>query len=78
MRLSDVLKRKRPKTTARMHTGVWRKTRQEDNSSSTFSEFLMKSMYLLIFYVDYVFFICILLQIFEMHFSMIILLQTQV
>ena len=37
MRLSDVLKRKRPKTCARMHSSsVWRRTRQDDNNTSTF------------------------------------------
>ncbi|XP_069194930.1 E3 ubiquitin-protein ligase TRIP12 isoform X9 [Procambarus clarkii] len=43
LRLYDVLKRKR---TARMRTGTWRKSRQDDStsSSSSFSEFFMKSL----------------------------------
>ncbi|KAK8722446.1 hypothetical protein OTU49_012219 [Cherax quadricarinatus] len=41
LRLYDVLKRKR---TARMRTGTWRKSRQEDSTSSSFSEFFMKSL----------------------------------
>ncbi|XP_069194931.1 E3 ubiquitin-protein ligase TRIP12 isoform X10 [Procambarus clarkii] len=42
LRLYDVLKRKR---TARMRTGTWRKSRQDDStsSSSSFSEFFMKN-----------------------------------
>ncbi|KAK8722445.1 hypothetical protein OTU49_012219 [Cherax quadricarinatus] len=40
LRLYDVLKRKR---TARMRTGTWRKSRQEDSTSSSFSEFFMKN-----------------------------------
>ena len=44
MRISDVLKRKR--TTNRMRSGPFRKSRQEDSSSSSFSEFFMKSEFI--------------------------------